>query len=359
MDATIKFYIKRPREKERRKSFSIIKRTTYKDGRLSNESIHHPALESINMQFLLGVLTSEDAIKNIKKLVNGLYRDLGLLKPTAVFNNDNQKILDSYWKSEYVHRDINLKTAYTDFTRVIRLLGNTSIVSASQSEIQQIANQFKGDHQRRIVGRLNSILKYLNRHHEVKLRMARRVRPKVKYWNDEEFLRIITLIEPYELKVLCKVCFYTGVRLGEAFAIERNSLKPNKKTIAVETQMDEDDEEKPPKWGSTRPAYIRPEGIEAIEEWIKIKSNLTMSRNALRKRLKTVCQKLFVGDVEKHGTFKELRHSYAIALLMRNVGLSLIAQSMGNSEAVCQRYYAGFQLNPDTIEAIDNIIKKV
>jgi integrase len=359
----INYYIKRPpkgeRGKGKRSSFAIYSSQVQSDGATQNCTLKLPAIDSINKRYQAEQLDFEEALKHLQKVVVNLYAKDGIRKAPSVFNNDNQKILEDYWREEYSHRNLaDPDAAYCKLRQAISALGPVSLLAGTQSEIQGAVNKFKGNKQRMIVGKINALLEFVKRRHEIRLRKDRPQRPRVKYLNEEEFKQIVNHLQPEAFQLLCKVLFLTGMRLSEAYAVDAGKIKPNNKTVYVESQRDEDDIEKDPKWGSIRPVYLLEPAADLIRQWVKVRASLKVSRNALRKQLKKVCQKVFPGQDEKHCAFKELRHSYAILLLTKGVSMGLTAQSLGNSEGVCQRHYAGFQLNPDSIEAIDSIVSK-
>lgn len=61
---------------------------------------------------------------------------------------------------------------------------------------------------------------------------------KIKCWNMDEFNRFINVVDNFQYKVLFEFLFFTGVRLGEALALNWNDFKDNQiyinKTISKE-----------------------------------------------------------------------------------------------------------------------------
>ena len=50
-------------------------------------------------------------------------------------------------------------------------------------------------------------------------------------------------------------------------------------------------------------------------------------------------------------------NSYTIVLVSRGVSLSLVAQSLGNSVSVCEKYYTGFVLTNESIDYIRKLVE--
>ncbi len=74
-------------------------------------------------------------------------------------------MLEKFWKDEYDHRDlVDCESSKNDFKRAIEVAGPLSLYSASRDELQkEIAKHAKGNKQRRVVSRLNTLLKYIQR----------------------------------------------------------------------------------------------------------------------------------------------------------------------------------------------------
>lgn len=131
------------------------------------------------------------------------------------------------------------------------------------------------------------------------------------------------------------------------------------KQIYIETQLTRDEVEKDPKWGSVRPAYVftgMAECLGTIQEY-RLKGELP-TRDRLRKNFQRACMKTFPSDKSKRLTYHDLRHSYAIRLLSKGIILDLVAQSLGNSSAVCQEYYSGYVLTHASLEMIASVVEK-
>lgn len=348
------FYVKRPQVGEqregKRKNFAIQKE---ENGKFS--VVKSSAIDAVNKKYQEGIVSYSQAEALLRKLIRNLEREAGVYKAPDTFHLDNQKILDQYWKEEYSHRNLaDPDAAYGKLAQALRALGSVSILVGTQSEIQKACNQFKGNKQRMIVGKLNALLDFVKRKHEIRLTKNRAQRPKITYVNEAELEIVVKTLEDDRLKLLVRVLFYTGMRLGEAFAVDPGKIRPDRKTIYVDTQLTRDMEEKEPKWGSERSVYLIPPSADLIEEWSRVRGTFEVGRGALLKYLRSAAKRSLGRPI----TFKDLRHSYAIYLLKQGVSISLISQSLGNSETVCQRHYAGFNLNSDSIEAIDAILKK-
>lgn len=359
MAARTNFTLKKPDKK--RRSFSILKRTI-DDGKASYEKIENEALDAINKAYKDGK-SHESCLILAKEVMASLYKELEKLNPKVVHNSANRELLNKFLKDEYEHRDlVDFESSKNDFRRAIEAVGSLSLYSATREELQkEIAKNFKSTKQRRIVARLNTLLKYINR--DVKLRKDKKHQPEVAHLSHSDIKKMIKHItvnteQPVNVKVLklmAEVAFYTGCRTGEIFAITPISIRSN--ILLVQGQIDREGNNRDTKNRVKRKAFIIEEGRIKVKELTK--HDLSSYRNLrFSDIIFDACKKAFPHEESKWITFHDLRHSYAIHLLSKGVSLSLVAQSLGNSITVCQENYAGFVLTDESISAIELILKK-
>lgn len=343
-----------------RKSFTVYRDVKGPDGKRSYETIEDDRLMSINMAFQSATSTLEQCTAQVKEIIQDLYKqDPRCRKKRVIHNNENWSVFDKFWDEIYAHRPlISEYSAKIEFRNAIDVLGPLSIYSASRDEIQKCIDQrYEGDAQRRVVTRMHQLLKYIGRE-KIKLRKVPRAYFKVTYLTEEEFRKVLTFVDSEIEAALLKLCFYAGLRIGEAYGVELRSLLPNN-TIRVSGQVDRNGVFRHTKTKRPRLAYIFPEGIQAFHRWVSAtpEERATIDRNdASRDLMKKYCMKAFPNDPSKHLTFHALRHCYAINLLSKGVSMSLVAQSLGNTLSVCQQHYVGFELSSESIEAINAIV---
>lgn len=349
----MRYCIKRPKANKRNK-FGLYSQVDLPNGSTKNVIVKNSDLDAINRNLELKIIDTVTAEKNVKELIDKLYKKDGRLRLRDVHQPDNYKILDEYWEREYSHRDlVDPSSSYSALRRAVDAVGDLPLLSATRQEIQAKLGEFRGSKQRKLVERLSQILKFMGRT-EIKLRKEKLPRHKVKYLTEPEFQTLTKRIEDEPLRTLFEVCFYSGVRIGEAFAITQPTVGGY---IRVISQIDRYDIERDTKTLGERRVYVFKNGRNAIERWIKIKSQVTMSRSALSKYASRLFRRTFSSTPDKHGKFHDLRHSYAIALLAQGVPINLVANSLGNSVAVCERYYSGFQLTDQGMETIKRIVE--
>lgn len=348
--------------KHGRATFSIYEDILKPDGSRECRTIQDERLKAINESYRQKIQDLATCTIQIKEIIKDLYKRDARCKPQIVHNSENHKVLNDYWEKVYSFRSLeNEASTRRELTRAIDTLGPLSVYSASRDQIQSaIDNAVSGNAQRRMVSRMVQILKFIGRT-DVRLRMARPVFVKVRHVTESEFQLLAQHIEDPNLRILAKVCFYSGVRIGEAFAFNSKCLMPDgQDTVRVSAQVDRSGSLKPTtKTRKPRLAFLIPGGLDAFNEWVQLPASekKKINRLAVSKQIKVACEKAFPGDIDKQITFHGLRHSYAIHLLSRGISMSLVAQSLGNSLSVCQHYYVGFELTNESVAAIRSILK--
>lgn len=344
-----------------RKSFTIYLDIKSRDGKRTCETIKDERLIAINRSFQASVQTHEQCVVLVKEIIKDLYKkDNRCRKRINVHNSENYKVMDDYWEKEYAHRSlINEYTAKNELKNAVEVLGQLSIYSASREDIQIcVDKKYKGNSQRRIVGRLSQLLKFIGREKEVKLRRQPKDMIKVSFLNEMDFKKVIAVVPTEIEKALLGLCYYSGLRIGEAYGLESRHLLPDG-TIRVAGQLDRNGVRRQTKTKRPRLAFLFPDGTEAFKYWTQAseEEKATIDRlEASRELMKKYCMIAFPKDSSKHLTFHALRHCYAINLLTKGVSMSLVAQSLGNTLSVCQQHYVGFELTNDSITAIKSII---
>jgi len=343
-----------------RKSFTIYLDVKVRGGKRSCKKIEDERLIAINKSFQIAAQTHEQCVVQVKEIIKDLYKkDPRCRKRINIHNEENWKVFEDYWEQVYSFRYlVNEYCAKNELKKAIETIGQLSIYSASREEIQScLDKKYKGNSQRRMTARLTQLLKFCGRDN-VKLRKQPKDITKVSYLNEGEFKKVLANVPSQIEQSLLRLCYYSGLRIGEAYALEPHHLLPNG-TIRVTGQVDRKGVRRQTKTKKPRLAYIFPEGVEAFKYWTQAssKERSTIDRDeSSRELMKKYCKIAFPKDSTKYLTFHALRHCYAINLLNKGISMSLVAQSLGNTLSVCQQYYVGFELTNDSIEAIHAIV---
>jgi integrase len=91
------------------------------------------------------------------------------------------------------------------------------------------------------------------------------------------------------------------------------------------------------------------DGIPALKEWQKIYKEFDLTHSNASKKLKEATIAAFPKNPQKHMSFNGLRHSYAKSLFEIDCSMGCVAKCLGNTEKVCQEYYAGWEHTPNSM----------
>lgn len=348
------YYIKRPNNK--RKTFSIYRQIVNSNGTTENKTVKSPDITAANLQFLNKTLDFESTLKVFTDIKNKLSNN----KP-VIFNTENQEILSAFLKTYFKKKRflIDKDSAQYKFQRAINCLGYLSIQTGSEDELTDkvLSNEFTGNKNREIFNKLNSVLRWLGRDN-IKLSLPPKEFKEVQYLDDIELNLILNYFKNKNDMItlnLIKLSFYSGLRIGELLAaIEKNLLRTNG-TLNVGFQIDKAGNKRTPKNNKIRSAYLLDEGIYSYKWLLNQRNELEKyNRNLLNKRFKKAC----LSCLNKNLKWHDLRHSYAVYLIGKGVPIQLVAQSLGDSVAVCEEYYSGFVLTDYGINTIKTILDK-
>lgn len=198
------------------------------------------------------------------------------------------------------------------------------------------------------------------------LRSEKKTLPDFKYLKEDEFLKVLSFlyigqknkasVETY--KLLFKILFYSGVRTGEAFALNKNTFN-GINTLKVHTQLERGDKPSDTKNGQLRSTFLLDAGVSAFNEWVNSKDKSNISRHGIAEIIKRACKKAFPYDETKWITAHDLCHSYAVLMLTKHdLSITQIAKLLGNSVLVCEDYYLRFQDSDDLIDSVGRKIHK-
>lgn len=357
----IAFILKEPSEKDRRKTFSFLKRIP--DPKLPGAYLPYEKVidERINALNRALVNDPEQLImltKQAKELRASFYieeersRGIGV----TVFNSDNLKLLPKFWKyhvsTKRPHRDPG--TAYAEYRRAIESIGNLPLLTAPIEDLaREINRKHRGDAQRRLVLRLRSILRFYKREEDAKkLILDRADSPVVKALTKDEYQMMRTHLKPVD-QIVCDCLVYSGMRVGELFATGPEHLLNS--VLSVAAQIDSNTLVKTgTKNQKARKTFVFNEGIEALHRWWRIpyQERINIRNRVWSRVVHSACRKAFPGESMKDLDCHDLRHCFAVWLLKDGVSLDLIAKALGDSIAVADKHYVGFSLQSDAIGAI-------
>lgn len=344
-DFKVRFHVRKPAEG--RTNWSIRKLTLSGENGLQKKwsTLSLNSVDALNEAFAQGALTPERMHDELTKVIEGLYKKEGVKITQLVSNEANRGILNKFWEDEYGHREVvDRESMYSDYRRAVEAVGEVSLAGGTEKELLRAIKHLDQTKRRRVTQRLNSILKWLGR--EFTLKAPKPTRPQVTYLTPEQFAKVVQHLAP-DFRLMCEMAFYSGCRQGELFDLNDFSLVGSK--LRILGQVDIEGEQRETKTRQERSAYLFPQGVKLFRQWVEAKDRVTTGERAHASRtLKAACIKAKVPPV----TFHALRHSYAIRCLMERLTVKQVAQWLGNSVSVCERYYAGFVMVDEEFDAI-------
>lgn len=341
MQSKREYWVKAPGQSGR-KSFAIFERRNRGKGK----TLRLPEVDAVNAALKAGTLDLQTARAEVDRVKARLQEEAGKVQSSRIAICDvNERLGERWFKKTYGRKKIakdSARSARSSLRRALASLGNSSLLTAKVEELQRKVDRLEPGRQRRAASVLNRLLAFAGRS-EDRLFAAPEEQPLPTHLTPAEFSAFLKRV-PEELRLPLEVAFATGCRLGEVFALAQYSAKT--RAVHVAGQMLESGALKVTKTRRSRWAAVSPEGEDAVLRWLKVPQE--EKRRLRRVAWSRVARKASGGKV----CFHDLRHSYAIAALVAGVPLTWVAQSLGNSVAVCQRYYAGFSLSDEGAAAV-------
>lgn len=354
------YYIKAPTG--RRKSFAIMvregippKTKTLKDSRV----------EAINNNLELGILSTEEARKQINQVKESLYQGENKLRGKLPISEINYQAFEKYisrYQSKESHMDV--KAAINETRRALEALEEISIFSAPQAQIQSKINKLDTNKQKRVAKRLSSILKSIGRT-DISLAYTSGVRKRVSHILLDDLVSILKHIADNDIRGGCQsskdysslisFLFCSGCRIGEALVISKSDLSRDNQILKIREQLTQSGQIKATKTKRERSALIISHHLNLHFVGLK-KSNINRFQAA--KTLSGITKAMFPDEPIKHISLHGLRHSYAICLLNNGVSLKTVAKCIGDSISTTESYYIDYIEDDESLILAMNKLKK-
>lgn len=357
----VRYNVKTPRQKGNA-SFSLI-RDVVLNGKRSSSKVSDSRIDSINNAYENGQRTFEQSLQLVREVKQDLLTVGRGKEDFVVHNSANRKLVEEYFRKRYAKK-INIKESSKksmkyDLLRAVACLGDKSLYTATEDEIQMSTNALSPKQQRRVVMRLRQLLVHIGRS-DVDIVLKRMPDEPVRYL---ELFEVDTVIRECGdnriLACLIGIGAKCGLRLGEIYALDKNSIKRDG-TLFVNRQQHEDGTYDIPKHGKSRVAVVIDNGLDFVREWLAIPKCKRDEYRAGAKRIPSntsaLCKRLFQDEL-KHLVFHDTRHCYAIHWLSLGASLEQVAMSMGNSPEVCRKHYLGFILSDSSIAAMKSLLR--
>lgn len=340
--------------RKRASGFRLIQRR-FRGSTTKTETIQDLRIDAINKLYLSEEITEKTARNRLKAVRNEIYRRAGKLPPPG--DTDNLKVLDQFWRNyRKKHRRLtDPDSAKAKFRRAIELLGPINIVTATEEDLQDALDKkakeknWSDNNHQKMGGALRTILKFIGRP-DVELFLNSKTKSEVDYLTEDEVKKLANSISDENLSSLVLSAFYTGMRIGELMFIKPASIKED--AVNVKKQLKRDGTTANTKTGIERKAYIIPKGLPYVQKWAASSKKLPMKQENTSHYIRAKSERVLGKSIKFH----DLRHSYAVHMVSKGAPLELVAQSMGNSVKVCERYYSGYQLTTMGIETLKKIL---
>lgn len=340
------------------KGFSVVAR--WGRGSLSQrtETLKLPEIKNTSRLYKEGKLSYEDAHKALTHLISQITEGKAKKKKEPKYSQANKRILDRYFKKVYGPRDTkNPRNAYCRLIRVLKVIGKIPLSTGSDMEFYQAIKDATDDPatRKRLNSSLRQLLKFIGRTDFQVLRI-KKTRRKIRYLTLEEFREVAKVIVDQKFALLCWSIFATGCRPGEVFALEPRSYSDKDNVVFVESSIDgETLDEEPTKTEEARHTVVIKECIPYLKAWLELPRKEKLSIRRLR-HAEMFSKAVSTAFPEKGRiVLYDLRHSFAIWWLNAGASTKLVAQSLGNSQIVCEQHYQGHYLTQGGVETMNRL----
>lgn len=263
--------------------------------------------------------------------------------------------------------------------QILPFIGSYKITAVSPNIVRKLQNQwltqgFKQTYLNLLNAKLSALFNYFIRFYglsrnPVKLAgpLGNRYPGEMQFWTLDEYKKFYEGLDPlkdYSYRVLFQVLFFTGMRIGEAFALFPDDIDIDKGVISITktyARIDGKDIFQTPKTkNSVRQVSIPRFLNEMLNEYIKhLTSSDTrlffqISKWSLWRKMHTVCRKTGVKLIRVH----DLRHSAVALLIEEGVPIMEISKRCGHrSPDITYKVYA--HLYPHKEESIALLLDKL
>ncbi len=144
------------------------------------------------------------------------------------------------------------------------------------------------------------------------------------------------------------------MRAGELFGLLPNHIRVDH--IEVSSQIDVNRMRRAVKNRKPRKLYVLPGFESRVKKWaeLPIEERLKFRKRSIAKYTRRASRKALGREI----TFHCLRHSYGVFLVSKGVGLTHVAQFIGDTLKVTERYYSGHVSTPESIQLVKTILNK-
>jgi integrase len=315
----MRFWLRRPNPKQKRKSYSIV--CVHPDGRII--AVPHPRLTEINAS------RQTLAPDELEGQLQALLRELRNAQPKE-YHPDNLQVAERYWQAiRHDRYRVSDAAAREELIRAAEGAGHVLLSVGGRTELQLSYDKYPARKQRRLVGHANRILKFLNRGFVLAKKPEEPTR--VSYIPLAALKKKLSLIKDEPLRLAIATAFATGARLGELV-----SLRYEDNFALILEQVRRDKKKGPTKNKKEREAFVVPELRAYVTAWDNLSQAERLCVHTRHRKLWTLMKSVW--GLRPH----DLRHCYAIHLAGRSFTLPEIAEQLGIRQDVARKHYLSF-----------------
>lgn len=355
------------------KAFRIQYRSPSTDNNWTQLNL--PEITLANNLFKSQTHDADHTFDKLKIILAQQYAHRDRKKKKPAFMKGNMALIEKMWEEKYNKRKQRSmkrpEDSWRELVLAVEACGLFPLDTCDLDELADYLDENLATNQNLLARRITWINSILQWHGRNKLTPTKRVRLRVKYLNEDEFLSVVGQIRDETTQTLAHIAFYTGARLGEIFFIQPQHIK--KHSLFLELQMtdtrtdgkgkrtklgEKTYKEDTLKNGNSREVFYPDVVKPFLKKWaaVSFKERYKIREKSFCKAITRSCKKIFEdNDPIKILNFHDLRHSNAIWLLQKGASITEVAQQLGNSPEVCYTYYSGWELKKESIERLRSL----
>lgn len=272
------------------------------------------------------------------------------------------------------------KSTYAILTKQIEpYLGNYKIIDVAPRMIRDLQNEwlkkgYRPSYLSLLHAKLSALFVYFERFYALKSNPVKlagtigsRNAKEMNFWTYDEYIKFYKGLRSKDdiaYQVLYQILFYTGCRIGEAFALFPSDVDCKNRVIHITktyVRLDGKDIIQPPKTrSSVRDVSIPHFLVAQLSEYIKhlpgtdCRLFFNLSKFSLFRKMRSNCQKTGVKLIRVH----DIRHSAVAFLIAKGVPILEISKRCGHrTPDITYRVYA--HLYPDKEQSIAELLDKI
>lgn len=358
MSKKIRITIRPPRGEKGK--FSLILDKINDVGERTQETLYPEELKVVNQKLKEKKLDYNSALSKVEDIKKDYLERLEVesgIRKKIVTCEENLKLFKQYWDREYLNRDIeeeSLKSAEYQFRSILQVMGDISFYTCSLAQLKSKLNNsgYSLETKRHLVHKFNILLREAG--NKVQLSKPEKQFDEISHINSKELELLSKALDNETVRALLYIGFYTGLRQGEIWALNRTVIDFNRCVIKVQSQITRKGLRKNPKENKRRSVIFPKHIVPYLEYWLDFNQDERKEyRFKVSRVLRETSKKLWPKRTIKHISIHDLRRSFVIYCLQEiGMNLSECAMLIGDTLTVLQSNYAGYTFNDDGLESL-------